>query len=835
MSRLARGFFLLSAVSLFFSGEVSASVLKPVLLEGVTPLPRSLGAPDLAHNTPYAAIPLSYSGADLEFRLTPEMTLYQSYAIWGAKNSHHYSFAYPLNDGLCLQGDSHVAFKFEVPGKNSLTGGTMTVTGRAQGRAGGIGDFYVAVGADLIMAGANGFWDGPTKYNEKYFKKVSPVFGEDGTFSAELPLPEKGSKVFVVLSSTSGDAGLSDSAPVIESIRMSPRFALSQGMAFSYDPAEPVWTHGEQLDITVSPAGLSGETVRWSVTNLHTSASLNGVVDGGQPFGLDLTGLEAGFYALSCSGGSMTDGFEFAVLAPQDQEAVAKSVFGTHGAANRRGRHGDMGTPDAADLDLMHRMGVRWSVFSRLWAWTQSERGGEVDPEYMDRFRLLNDNGFELICNVGSCPKWANDSRASAPPKDSYLDDWSDYNEELARTAKGVITWFQAWNEPNNPNTFWMPPPFNKEKRSLVAKNVQRAQYKGIKKGNPDAKLIGGTFAGLPADWVETWLSNPSSTRDYQDAMSGHPYCKVTREDNWEHRFPAEPDLVPRLREFRQAMDDNGAEDQPLFLTEYGWYTPSTSPVRQAAWTARQNVIVQALRDELNIQAHCIFAPDDIKNGHNLFIPPRDLKLRQTRLLPVIGSFAKTASVFCDARLIERISDYPSSKRVYFFDRPQEKVLAAWVTEQAGIGSFQSPFEGRQVALVNGMMGDESLTVLDAETPVVLSSSHEPVYYRVHKAAHPVVLPQLTAVELSDGNPGASFELSAANAGVGEMSLSFKTDVPWLSLPVDPVQITSDKIRKIEVDILEAKFPGGMQYATILVTGNDGATRAVRVVCSKSK
>lgn len=143
------------------------------------------------------------------------------------------------------------------------------------------------------------------------------------------------------------------------------------------------------------------------------------------------------------------------------------------------------------------------------------------------------------------------------PTSDEAIAAFANYCGFLARELKGIVPYFEIWNEYNHT-------PFNNNPEAgpeNYAKMLEAA-YKAIKAENPDALVIGMSTAGIDAAWQEEVYK--AGGLSYCDIVSCHPY-------DWTNEFSPET-LESSLKNLRTLIDKYGG-NQPIWLTEIGFST----------------------------------------------------------------------------------------------------------------------------------------------------------------------------------------------------------------------------------------------------------------------
>jgi len=179
---------------------------------------------------------------------------------------------------------------------------------------------------------------------------------------------------------------------------------------------------------------------------------------------------------------------------------------------------------------------------------------------------------------IDQCPPWAAASGASgnfAQPASSAT--FGNFAAAVANRYYGRgASYFEIWNEPNNP-AFWSPRP---DPAAYTAD--LKAAYTAIKAVAPSALVItGGTSPAADSsnsyDDV-TFLQDmyADGAQGYFDALGDHPYTYPSTPDTtqlgsaWTEMDQTSPSL-------RSLMADHGDSAKKIWITEYGAPTSGTS------------------------------------------------------------------------------------------------------------------------------------------------------------------------------------------------------------------------------------------------------------------
>jgi hypothetical protein len=203
----------------------------------------------------------------------------------------------------------------------------------------------------------------------------------------------------------------------------------------------------------------------------------------------------------------------------------------------------------------------------RLWdagvSWPQLEpERGKWNFALLDRYaQIAREHHVEIVLTLGLTPAWAS-TRPEQPSaygtgnaaEPRQIADWAEYICVVATRYKGVIRYYEIWNEPNVPGTFTGGVPAMLE--------LTRTAYLILKSVDPSIRVISPsatTDEGLP--WLDTFLQEGGC--HYFDIVGYHFY--VT---------PARPEtMIPLIEKVKNILHRDHC-DRPLWNTESGWSEP---------------------------------------------------------------------------------------------------------------------------------------------------------------------------------------------------------------------------------------------------------------------
>ncbi len=223
----------------------------------------------------------------------------------------------------------------------------------------------------------------------------------------------------------------------------------------------------------------------------------------------------------------------------------------------------------ARELNSMRAAGVRWLRVGADWAVVEGTQGQEEwgQTDRVVSFALAR--GFRILGVVLSTPPWARPGDVAgetfAFPADSK--EFGRFAADAASRYAGRISFWEIWNEPNNP-IFAKPRPDVAAYGSLI-----EAASSQIRARVPGVQIITAGLAPAGDDGVSiaptTFLDQLYQVADKGawDAVGIHPYT-----------YPALPDdadtgdwnAFQRIALMRNTMVDNGDGGKKIWITEFG-------------------------------------------------------------------------------------------------------------------------------------------------------------------------------------------------------------------------------------------------------------------------
>jgi hypothetical protein len=194
-------------------------------------------------------------------------------------------------------------------------------------------------------------------------------------------------------------------------------------------------------------------------------------------------------------------------------------------------------TLDPVLLEKAAQIGVKWTRLGASWNAIEKEKGVYDFTATDQAFDAILKTGITPFVTLGhgnqlysplttyDDPKLAEiyGYRPAPPIKDpASMEAWLKFIEATIRRYKDRITYWEIWNEPNHRN-YWGAPPDGKEYGQLLKQTAEL-----IRRIQPNAIIIGGSTAGIQAQFTDDFLSVGTDT--LIDIITYHNYGAVPEE-----------------------------------------------------------------------------------------------------------------------------------------------------------------------------------------------------------------------------------------------------------------------------------------------------------------
>jgi len=234
--------------------------------------------------------------------------------------------------------------------------------------------------------------------------------------------------------------------------------------------------------------------------------------------------------------------------------------------------------PDDAILDRVAGAGIGWIRVDMNWFQMEPSRDG-YNWGFMDTVvNHARSRGLEIFATLAYTPAWASGTGNIAdPPLDTA--DWYDFVYDTVSRYRHAVQYWGMWNEPNLDQFFtgsgW-------QYREWILKPGAQA----ARAADPGCRVLGPELAHLSSsdwpDWMEEAMT--AGGADHIDIVSHHCYKGDTGNDIFRYLdadagyWPWDPPPLMKV------LEDIGAGDKPVWLTEVGWATDEVSEEDQAVY-----------------------------------------------------------------------------------------------------------------------------------------------------------------------------------------------------------------------------------------------------------
>jgi Bacterial Ig domain/Glycosyl hydrolases family 39 len=249
------------------------------------------------------------------------------------------------------------------------------------------------------------------------------------------------------------------------------------------------------------------------------------------------------------------------------------------------------------------RLFVRWDDFEPTGP--VSNYSGSRLTDYDTAVNRLTAAGIKPIFVVVGTPSWANGGSSDyfVPPIDPAT--YASFLSKFVAHFAGRVAAWEIWNEPDA-SDFWHPAP---DVNRYVA--LLKAAYPAIKQADPNAVAILGPTTGNNYDWVQGVYN--AGGRGSFDAVGVHTDTACL--DRSPYDFYRDPSgRVAQFsflgyRSVHDVMVANGDGNKPIWMTELGW-TSTTTTCQTGQWAGQKPAGVSAADQATFLKQayHCLAA-----------------------------------------------------------------------------------------------------------------------------------------------------------------------------------------------------------------------------------
>jgi hypothetical protein len=327
-------------------------------------------------------------------------------------------------------------------------------------------------------------------------------------------------------------------------------------------------------------------------------------------------------------------------------------------------------------------VGVRWS--------REGFSGPRIEPKKGQYYWTYHDqlvatarrNGISIY---GLISGWAPYTK---PYSEEGIEDYCRFAAAAAEHYRKDIRHWEVWNEPNI--FFWQGP------REMYAELLKRA-YAAIKKGNPDAQVLGCSTAGIDSNFIRKTMDLGAPF----DILTIHPY-RTKLDDRA---------FINDLKKVAELVRRPDGKLREVWITEMGWAThvphntmrqdfqPNTQR-QQAQYIARSYIDALASGAAPNISWYDFRndGTDQIYFEHNMGIMTRDFAPK-----PAYRAFATMTRVLNGYRVDREIDLGAGVIACRFANKSGGAITAMWSTD----GDRTVAIPANKAIRIIDLMGDE--------------------------------------------------------------------------------------------------------------------------------
>ncbi len=214
--------------------------------------------------------------------------------------------------------------------------------------------------------------------------------------------------------------------------------------------------------------------------------------------------------------------------------------------------------PNGVAAGIAAKAGVKWCREEIQWSASEASHGVYKIPDDMLReITLAHEAGMNVALGLLYANPIHYDSYVGlgdVPTTESELAAYSKWCEWLARETKGIAQAFYIWNEYN----IYAFNILNETPEHYV--NIMKAAYEGVKKGNPEAIVIGLETAQIDNEFNKRVFE--AGGLQYMDVAGVHPY-------DWSGHFDTQR-IINMSKDMQALMREHG-DEKPIWWTELGF------------------------------------------------------------------------------------------------------------------------------------------------------------------------------------------------------------------------------------------------------------------------
>lgn len=210
-------------------------------------------------------------------------------------------------------------------------------------------------------------------------------------------------------------------------------------------------------------------------------------------------------------------------------------------------------------VELCSRMGVSLVRERLSWRETEPEKGKFRWQQYLPNVKRFAGKNIQVLELYHDAPGWCVRPDGKKYPSDAL--EVYRYAKTASRTMKGAATFWEYFNEQDLGGVY--SPKHGCGAWEYMA--MLKAAVYGFKQGAPGAKTMNGGLAHLPLrPYIDTCFKNDYA--QYGDLLNVHTYRSLKE-------YPE------MLADIKEVLKRNGAENMPVWFTEFGTYQEGAGAV----------------------------------------------------------------------------------------------------------------------------------------------------------------------------------------------------------------------------------------------------------------
>ena len=438
---------------------------------------------------------------------------------------------------------------------------------------------------------------------------------------------------------------------------------------------------------------------------------------------------KTGYYLLAAElyqGGVLVDRSEKSIVMVPD-------TFNADSLNSAFGGHVSFSEQSLKDAKMF---GVKWirlhPPLNTKWFLVEPQKGKFVFDD--EAILSAKRKGFNILGTLGTSPRWASSAPANLTSENAHgyraylpksLDDWENYVYQTVKHYKGIIDYWEVWNEPDS--GFLKLISSYKSKAKGYASLLKRA-YRAAKKANPNAVVVAGPSTHQPpSHWYKKILE--AGAYQYFDIASFHFYPGgISDELNKELLIKYADGIRNVLLEYGQI--------KPIWETESGLSKISSgysymALTNESSIYSAQDAAKHIIKKYIALQE----AGVDKWFYYHMFTLGLPDRQRYAAFLewdgaptPAVAAYAVLSSLISDMKFSKTIKSN-SNIQISRFSGTDGYIDVAWAKNKQEVICLAAPTEYMKVKIID-FMGNMVVRNDCNKNGVKLNLDNEPVYVK---------------------------------------------------------------------------------------------------------